>query len=149
MASLDTLTFDELDLLSFSELNILPMAVYGSFFPFVISFDALTLTLPGPLFNDTESKDFTRISRTTRGLTQDVFRDSTWPDGTTLQWVFTDRPKSDVDDFLEIVEASAGLLIDITDYKDIEYEGFITEHSTSQPRKGCGYTISFTFETVS
>lgn len=104
--------------------------------------------LPTPDFGNTFAYQQQRISRTARGLTRKVFRDSAWPDFEVINMQFSSLHPDQLEIFVTFLKVSLGKLIEIQDYEDSVWHGHINNPNGIFALTGreCSQTLEFEFQ---
>lgn len=103
------------------------------------------ITLPNPVFDNTESLNIARISRETRGKKQIVFRDDTWPSTRMMTWKFLELTVDEKNTIVTFMQQTLGLEIEIIDYEGRHLSGILSNPRTPVSER-YGYTLEIDFE---
>lgn len=90
-----------------------------------LEFASYSVDLPDPEFGNQEELQLTRIQRESRGGGAIVYRNLLWPKAHVFKMQFAGCTEAQRDDFFELVEASLGKVVTMTDYEGNVIEGFI------------------------
>jgi hypothetical protein len=105
-----------------------------------------TITLPNPLFENSEVLNQKRIVRRTRGLVSKVFRDSIWSEYTTLYYICQACSLTQRDDYLTFVSTAFGKEVKLIDYEVRTWKGILIPAEITEQHRSCGYVIQFEFQ---
>lgn len=103
----------------------------------------VTVTLPNPLFENSEVLNQKRIVRRTRGLTSKIFRDPLWDEHTTLYYICQACTLTQRNDFLTFVTASYSKEVKLIDYEVRTWKGILIPAEITEQHRSCGYVIQF------
>jgi hypothetical protein len=106
----------------------------------------ITVTLPSPLFENSEKTEVKRIVRRTSGLASKVFRDTLWPDYTVLYYICQACTSTQRANYLSLVSQSYGNIIKLLDYESRTWTGILIPAEITEQHKNCGYVIQFEFQ---
>lgn len=106
-----------------------------------------TLVLRNPDFGNQRSLGFSRINRTTRGGSLEVFADPDWPQTETLSLTIDALSEAQAQAFLDFLGTSLGQEIGLLDWENRQWRGIITTPDADVTDNGtCRKLISFEFE---
>lgn len=110
-----------------------------------LSYDGTNLVLRNPTIGNTESLQYQRINRTSRGGTHLVFADPSWPKQKVLRLqVDAIKNKTELTDFLN---DSLGQQIQLLDHENRTWQGIITNPDTAITQIGREvYSVTLDFE---
>lgn len=84
-----------------------------------------TVTLRAVDFGNTESKNYSRILRETRGGTLKAYRRSVWPKNTGLKYTVSFNSHQQVLDFIALLDESLGQRVKLTDHLNRDWVGVL------------------------
>jgi hypothetical protein len=105
-----------------------------------------TLTLDDPDFGNSDTLNFTRIDRETRGGDRKIFADEKWSSWERLEMTVTGLQEIDADDIIDFLNASLGKKVRLTDWEGRNWEGFIVEPETDVVNRRSGWRLDLVFE---
>jgi hypothetical protein len=106
---------------------------------------ASSITLPLPIFGNSEAVDVKRALNTSRGGTPNIFREPTWPETTEVSISFQVLTRAKALELLDFFKDCLGLLVTYTDPYDRDWEGVITNPDEAVIDGGdCKYSASLT-----
>lgn len=94
-------------------------------------YQEIDFQLKSPEFGDTDTLEFTRINRRTRGNEIIVYRDTMWPSAQTLNMTFTLLDDVTKEKIFNLINRSIGKNIDFWDHEGFHWRGFITNPDMS------------------
>lgn len=106
----------------------------------------ISVTLPAPLFENSETLLQKRILRKTIGLTNKNYRDSNWPQYYSLFMICDACTDTQRDDFFTFLETAFGLEIRLVDHETRTWRGLIIPGEVTETRQSCGHVIQFEFQ---
>lgn len=92
-------------------------------------YQEIDFQLRNPEFNDTQSIEYTRLNRRTRGGDLIIFRDENWPKAEIFRLTFT-LLKNEKEQLLNLIKRSLGKNITYTDHEGYTWSGLITNPET-------------------
>ena len=114
---------------------------------FQLDFLTHSVELKGPSYDDTISYDTNKVTRQTRHGDPVPVRDTSWPVLRTRRFTSVCNDRQTIDDLKELLLASAGQEVALTDYDGNIKGGFIitNEHEIITLRDDCQYDVGFLF----
>lgn len=113
----------------------------------LLQLDATTITLPRPEFGNSESLEFDRISRRSRGGTSIVYADPSWNRNVVFSMTF--RVKEDTKDLLKaFLDSSLGQPITLVDHEDVTWNDVLIRNPDAEitQERDCDFVITLEFE---
>ncbi len=110
----------------------------------------LTLTIRSPDLGDEQSLILKRVNNTSRGGTQNYYRDAEWPKAEIMSIGFSGLDDADSDALFEFLTTSLGKEIGLLDWLSVQWRGVITDPSGALVEDGiqCSDRMSLTFRGV-
>ena len=105
-----------------------------------------TITLPAPLFENSEVLNQKRIVRRSRGLVGKVFRDPLWDEHTTLYYICQACTLTQSNAYLAFIVTAYGKEVKLIDYETRIWKGILVPAEITEQHRNCGYVIQFEFQ---
>jgi len=108
----------------------------------IISYGSYSVTLPSPVYGDETSVSINTNTNTNRQGANILYRSSDWLKTKTVQYLFETLTGDTVDDLIELLDASAGQLVSVTDHLS-SYSGYIVTdgHEIITLKDDCSYDV--------
>lgn len=108
----------------------------------------MTLEIRNPNIGDGISQNMHSINRTSRGGTRISYRDSDWLKTKRFTVSFEVLEDSEIEEVIDFIESTAGLLVTYTDYNGEQWDGYIVSPEIEKITNIdlCAYSCSFIFE---
>lgn len=117
---------------------------------FTLTSSSATITLPNPEFGNSESVKYRKIQRETRGKTLIIGGTIGYKRIQRLSFSFTYLKDVQAQALLTFVKANVGKLVDLVDFEDNSYNGFIVTPDIAIIQSGrFNKTTRFEFESLS
>jgi len=111
-------------------------------------YQEIDLTLRSPEWGDTESLEYTRVNRRTRGGDLIIFRDENWPKAQLFRLTFS-LLKDEKEKVFNLIRRSLGKNIIFTDHEGYSWTGIITNPETPITKDNrYGETVVIEFQVV-
>lgn len=108
---------------------------------------ARQLILRAPELDNRDRNAYTRVSRETRGGSLIVYADPAWPSIRTMVVSVIGLTAAEAEEYMEFIEATLGLQIEILDWEGRLWQGIITNPENPVVQDGKErFTIAFEFE---
>lgn len=104
------------------------------------------LTLDNPSFGNTDSVQYTRIDRVTRGGERKIYTDSTWGKVETLRFTKSNVCLLTAEQIVDFINTSLGKEINLLDWEGRNWRGVIVEPDTDVTEDAGGHEVIITFE---
>lgn len=113
-----------------------------------LTYSTTTITLPNPVFENSEQLNIKNVRKRTRGLITKIFRDPIWEKYTTLFYVIQGCSSTNVSEFKNFVQLSYGKEIILVDYEAYTWTGILLPGEITQQLRTCGFVIQFEFQGI-
>ena len=112
-----------------------------------LTYSTYSVTLRGPEIGDTKRYYSGALTRTTKGLYPQIFKNDDWPVLEYYQYSFRSLTKEQVDDFLELYEAAVGKSVTLEESYGVTLTGYIVNQAIEQLtiKDDCSYDLEFEF----
>lgn len=112
-----------------------------------LTFGTMTLTMRNPEMGNTDSLEFTRISRSTTGGDNILYRDPQWPKIEKLNVTFDHCGPTEMEALKVLLKIALGKQITYVDQDGLTWSVLVLNPNTSikQPRKN-GYVVQLELE---
>ena len=108
----------------------------------------VTITLPNPLFENSEQLNIKKIGKRTRGLITKLYRDPIWEEYTTLFFICQACSQTEITDYVNFVETSYGKEIKLIDHENNIWKGVLVPAEITEQLRYCGFVIQFEFQGI-
>lgn len=117
---------------------------------FEISFNATTVTILAPLFNNIEQKEHKRILRHSRGGNLIVYTDVFWKSSKILKLQFDGLTISVLNELYTLINDSLGKIITIRTHENVTYSGFVINPliESQELKEDCDHTFELEIEII-
>jgi hypothetical protein len=117
---------------------------------FKIKYDGVTVTLPAPDHGDEDQLQVTRIQRRNRGGKLITYSDPAWPSTNIKRFIFSSLILAQRTALFNIIVASLGQPVEITDHTGTIYDALITNPNNDihTVRDDCDYTTRLDVECI-
>lgn len=114
-----------------------------------LSRGSLSVILPAPEFGNQEKYEQTRILRRNRGGELNIFRDSAWPDPTTISYNFTYLTQEQASQLLDFMRQTLGKQILLHDYEGNLHDVVLITPAAAIDQNGfCKFNTQLEFQEI-